>query len=76
MADISKITLPNGNTYNIKDSVARSAIDSIMGGDAVTFGGVTTSALTDGGTQKPTVNNEQVDPIKGQLYFYGTKEYL
>lgn len=76
MADISKITLPNGNIYNIKDSVARSAIDSIMGGDAITFGGVTTSALADGGTQKPTVNNEQVDPIKGQLYFYGTKEYL
>ena len=26
MADISRITLPNGQTYDIKDSVARSAI--------------------------------------------------
>ena len=26
MADISKITLPSGTTYNIKDEVAREAI--------------------------------------------------
>lgn len=26
MADISKITLPSGNTYDIKDAVARQAI--------------------------------------------------
>ena len=76
MADISKITLPNGNTYNIKDSVARASIEALLGGDAITFGGVTTTALTDGGTEKPTVDNTQVTPVKGQLYFYGTQEYL
>lgn len=76
MADISKITLPNGNTYDIKDATARSAINSLLGGDAITFGGVTSTALTDGGTEKPTVDSAQVTPIKGQLYFYGTKEYL
>ena len=27
MADISKITLPNGDAYNIKDSTARSALN-------------------------------------------------
>ena len=76
MADISKITLPNGNTYDIKDATARSAINSLLGGDAVTFGGVTSTALTEGGTEKPTVDSAQVTPTKGQLYFYGTKEYL
>lgn len=76
MPTISKITLPNGNTYEIKDAVARSAIESILGGDAVTFGGVTTTAITDGGTEKPTVDGSIIDPIKGQLYFYGTQEYL
>lgn len=76
MADISKITLPNGNTYDIKDSVARSSIEAMLGGDAITFGGVTTTDLTDGGTQKPTVDGTQVTPVKGQLFFKGTKEFL
>lgn len=30
MADISKITLPSGDTYNIKDEVARAAINGIF----------------------------------------------
>lgn len=76
MADISRITLPNGNTYDIKDTTARNAINSLLGGDAITFGGVTSTALTDGGTQKPTVDSAQVNPTKGQLYFYGSQEFL
>lgn len=76
MADISRITLPNGNTYDIKDTTARNAINSLLGGDAITFGGVTSTALTDGGTQNPTVDSAQVNPTKGQLYFYGTQEFL
>lgn len=35
MADISKITLPSGTTYNIKDAEARSAIASITSFDYV-----------------------------------------
>ena len=69
MPTISKIILPNGNIYEIKDAVARSAIESILGGDVVTFGGVTTTAITDGGTEKPTVDGAAVDPVKGQLFF-------
>ena len=77
MADISKITLPNGNTYNIKDAEARAAIDAFAGGNAVVFMGVSTVALTDGGNENPTVNgNEITTKTKGQLYFYGTKEYV
>lgn len=56
MADISKITLPNGNTYDIKDTTAREAIAAISGGDAVVFIGVSTSTITDGGTETPTIS--------------------
>ena len=38
MPDISKITLPSGTTYDIKDAAARSAKGWI---------GITTTALTD-----------------------------
>ena len=45
MADISKITLPSGTTYNIKDEVARRAQSGAMH-----WLGITTTALTDGAT--------------------------
>ena len=55
MADnptISKITLPSGTTYDIKDAKARSDIASIEQAIAggVTFMGETTTPLTDGST--------------------------
>lgn len=46
MADISKITLPSGNTYEIKDAVARELI----------AGGITYDVVWDG-TSAPTVAN-------------------
>lgn len=76
MAYISKITTPNGTTYDIKDTWAHDAIEALTGGQAITFGGVTTTNLTDGGTEKPTVDGTQVNPSKGQLFFKGTKEFL
>ena len=79
MADtlfISKITLPSGTQYEIKDAYASSVIKSIVGGNAVVFVGVSTTAMTDGGTEKPTVDDSQVNPSPGQLFFYGTKEFI
>lgn len=77
MADISKITLPNGNTYDIKDTTARAAIEAFAGGDAVVFMGVSTTELTDGGNENPTVSGTAVTTkTKGQLYFYGTNEFV
>ena len=76
MAEISKITLPSGTTYDIKDEVARLQIAAITGGDAVSFAGVSETLLTDGGTQKPTIDEEQVEPKLGQLYFYGVQEFI
>ena len=76
MADISKITLPSGTTYNIKDAWARQQIESITGGSAVVFIGVSSTPLTDGGTEIPTVGGEQKTPQIGNLFFYGTNEFI
>lgn len=40
MADISKIKLPNGNTYNIKDTVSGYMSDSQINGNSVVTNGV------------------------------------
>lgn len=76
MADISKITLPSGTTYDIKDAQARSQIAALVGGDAVVFVGVSSTSLTDGGSQVPTVDGAQKTPATGQLFFYGTQEFI
>ena len=65
MADISKIQLPSGTTYDIKDAVAR---QQIAGG--VSFLGVSTTAINDGGTEKPTINGTEVTPKNGDLVVY------
>ena len=76
MPDISKITLPSGSTYNIKDAQARSQIAALTGGDAVVFIGVSSVELTDGGNQTPRVGGEDKVPAAGQLFFYGTQEFI
>lgn len=79
MADISKLTLPSGQTYNLKDAQARADIaaiqDAIAGG--VTFMGVTTTALTDGATAASIVVNETtITSVKGYLVVYNNKEFV
>lgn len=84
MADISKITLPNNTTYNIKDSAARTDITNIKnvlgtltGANAVVFRGVSTTELTDGGNENPTVNGTAVTSKRtGDVYFYGTHQFV
>lgn len=76
MPQISQITLPTGTTYDLKDAYARSAIEAIVGGDAVIFVGVSSVALTDGGTQKPVVDGVTLTPATGQLFFYDTQQFI
>ena len=73
---ISKITLPSGQTYFIKDAEARSQIQALVGGDAVVFMGVSTTEITDGGSEVPTIGGEAVTPATGQLFFYGTEQFV
>ena len=75
MADISKITLPSGTTYNIKDATARSNIAALSG--ALTFLGTTTTALTDGATTSPiTIGDSSVTPKAGNVVIYGNSEFV
>lgn len=77
MADISQITLPSGTTYDLKDSWARTQIQAITGGSAIVFKGVSSTALTDGGNENPTVGGETVtSKSTGDLYFYNQEEFI
>ena len=75
MADISKITLPSGTTYDIKDAHARELIDEMSG--YTDFLGVTTTALSDGATTNPIkINNVDVTAKKGNIATYGSAEFI
>lgn len=79
MAEISKITLLNGTTYDLKDKQARDDIAAIQGAIAggVTFMGETSTALTDGSTAKSIViNSATVTAVKGYLVVYNSKEFV
>lgn len=79
MADISKITLPSGTTYNIKDQQARNDIEAIQSAisGGVTFMGETSTALTDGATATSIViNGNSITAVKGYLVVSGSKEYV
>ena len=74
MADISKINL-GGKDYNIKDSVARSAIVNTLKSK-----GITTVALTNEGTQVPTdiygLKATTADIRVGDLVVHDKAEYV
>ena len=79
MADISKITLPTGSTYNLKDKQARDDIAAIQGAisGGVTFMGETSTALTDGSTATSIViNSATITAVKGYLVVYNSKEFI
>lgn len=75
MAEISKIVLPSGNIYDIKDQTARDAIAGLSG--YTNYLGVTTTALTDGSTTNPIVINEtSTTAQKGDIVNYESKEFI
>lgn len=77
MADISKLKI-DGTSYDIKDSGARTAIQSISNSIAggVHFRGVSTTAITDMGTEKPTISNSQITANNGDIVIYETQEFI
>ena len=79
MADISKITLPSGSTYDLKDATARSEITTLKNTvtGAMHYIGVTTSALSDGATTNPIkINNADVTAKSGDVAIYNTLEFV
>lgn len=72
MPDISKITLPSGQTYDIKDAVARETL-----GGAIKIKGTTTTALTDGATTNPIqIGGKSYTAVANDAVFYGDKEFV
>ena len=72
MPEISKITLPSGTTYDLKDATARAAI---AGGTS--FLGITTTALTDGSEVTTiVVGGADVTAINGGIAIYLNKEFI
>lgn len=72
MPEISRITLPSGTTYDIKDSTARAAI---AGGTV--FLGITTTPLTDGATtQTIVIDGESISAINGGIAIYQNGEFI
>lgn len=67
MADISKITLPSGGVYDIKDQGARDLIAELL--NFTEYLGVTTTALVDGVTTSPDVviAGETVTAVTGNV---------
>ena len=77
MAEISKIQLPSGNSYDIKDQGARDLIASLQGG--VYFLGKTTTALSDGATTNPIQIDGQTGTttaVNGNIVVYGNAEFI
>lgn len=82
MAEISKISVPvdvDGSivvtTFDIKDAVAREAIEAL--GDAVYWIGVTTTTLTDGGTTNPIqVGGVSTTAKVGGMAQYSGEEFI
>ena len=73
MADLSKITLPSGSTYNFKDTVAR----EMAAGTIHLVEGQCTTALTDMATTNPIViNGEDYTAVKGDAVLYDNKEFV
>ncbi len=75
MPDISKITLPSGTTYDIKDDEARKLIAALA--SVTSYLGVTTTALTDGADTSPIViGDKTVTPKGGNVAAYGNSEFV
>lgn len=86
MADISKITLPSGTTYDLKDAAARSSISSLEStvntlNSSKIYIGESNTAITDGATiASISVTKDSttstITPTAGQFVTYGKKEFV
>lgn len=72
MPEISKITLPSGTTYDIKDATARASIAG-----AIVIKGVTTTALSDEATTNPIqIDGQSYTAKANDAVFYNKKEFV
>lgn len=66
---IDSVQLPGSETkYWVQDTEAREKIETLA--NATHFIGVSTTEITDGGTEKPTINEEEVNPVAGDIVIW------
>lgn len=75
MADISQLAI-NNTTYDLKDATARSAISAL--GTPILFLGISSTAITDGGSEKPTIDGSVYSKTinKGDIVTYKQAEFV
>ena len=79
MADISRITLPSGSVYNIKDATARQDISELRTSlsGAAHYIDVTTTPLTDNCETNPiTIDGKSYTAKAGDVVAYGNSEFI
>ena len=75
MPDLSQLTMPSGNTYDLKDAEARRLIAELQA--YTDYLGVTTSDITDGSTINPVmIGEEPVTAVKGNIVNKGNAEFI
>lgn len=66
---IDSVQLPGSETkYWVQDTEARDKIETLA--NATHFIGVSTTEITDGGTEKPTINGVEVNPVVGDIVIW------
>lgn len=72
---ISKVTLPSGNTYYLKDEGARELIEALS--SSTSFLGITTTPLYDqAATSEILVDGATKTPANGSVAIYGKREFI
>ena len=72
---LSKVKMPGGNVYYLKDAWAREQLENITSYSK--YLGVTTTVLSDGSDTNPiTVGDESVQAETGNIVIYGDKEFI
>lgn len=83
MAEISKITLPNGSTYDLKDANARASISALQNSltGALHYKGESSDEITDGmtiprGETMNLMDAGEYAPDSGDVVIYDEKEFI
>ena len=72
---LKKVTMTNGDVYDICDADARARIDALE--SYTDYLGVTTTELTDGASTNPiTIGGKSVTAVVGNIVNYGSKEFI
>lgn len=70
-AGTSKGSYDGANAVEINITAADLGLDNAMH-----FLGTSTTAITDGGAQTPTINNATITPVAGDVVLYGNQEFV